>query len=61
MKKIILILILIFILSCKDKMSNDDIIVEVTKYREAEMGYKLLHENVGAVITSVQCTYGQGE
>ena len=26
MKKIILILILIFILSCKDKMSNDDII-----------------------------------
>ena len=46
--------ILIFILSCNDKMSNEDIIKEVVKCREAKMGYKLLHENVGAVITSVQ-------
>jgi len=53
--------ILIFILSCNDKMSNEDIIKEVVKCREAKMGYKLLHENVGTVITSVQCTYGQGE
>ena len=53
--------ILIFMLSCKDKMSNEDIIKEVVKCREAKMSYKLLHENVEAVITSVQCTYGQGE
>ena len=53
--------ILIFMLSCKDKMSNEDIIKEVVRCREAEMGYKLLHENAGAVITAVQCTYGEGE
>ncbi len=61
MKKIILILISIFMLSCKDKMSNEDIIKEVVKCREAKMGYKLLHENAEAYITSVQCTYGEGE
>lgn len=59
MKKIILILI--FILSCREKMSNEDIIIEVNKCREAKMNYRLLHENMESVITSVQCTYGEGE
>ena len=57
--KIVLILFLFF--SCKQKMSNDEIIKEVTKCREAKLGYIFFTQNMTTDVTSVRCSYGKGE
>ena len=56
-----IVLLMAMMHSCSQALTNEQIIEEVNKCRNAKLGYKFIRNGLTDDIIKTQCYYGKGE